>query len=99
MYEALAVCFMGWALQGSYAPADVENLHEVPAERRSREYVAGLMKQARLDVRTDAAGNLFGRRAGAEDLPVLLFGSHIDSGTPPTAQRCFTGRCFCWTVG
>jgi N-carbamoyl-L-amino-acid hydrolase len=30
-------------------------------------------------VRVDAAGNIFGRRAGSENLPVLLFGSHIDS--------------------
>jgi N-carbamoyl-L-amino-acid hydrolase len=45
----------------------------------AREYVVGLMKQAGLDVRMDQAGNLFGRRAGSENLPVLLFGSHIDS--------------------
>jgi N-carbamoyl-L-amino-acid hydrolase len=37
------------------------------------------MKQAGLEVRADPAGNLFGRRAGSENLPVLLFGSHIDS--------------------
>ncbi|MCU1242276.1 MAG: amidase, hydantoinase/carbamoylase family [Candidatus Acidoferrum typicum] len=48
---------------------------ELPA----REYVIGLMKQAGLEVRTDAAANIFGRRAGSENLPVLLFGSHIDS--------------------
>jgi beta-ureidopropionase / N-carbamoyl-L-amino-acid hydrolase len=48
---------------------------ELPA----REYVIGLMKQAGLVVRADPAGNLFGRRAGSENLPVLLFGSHIDS--------------------
>ncbi len=48
-------------------------------ELAAREYVIGLMKQAGLEVRTDAAGNLFGRRAGSEKLPVLLFGSHIDS--------------------
>jgi N-carbamoyl-L-amino-acid hydrolase len=45
----------------------------------AREYVAGLMKQAGLEVRTDPAGNLFGARAGSENLPILLFGSHIDS--------------------
>jgi len=48
---------------------------ELPA----REYVIGLMKQAVLEVRADPAGNLFGRRAGSENLPALLFGSHIDS--------------------
>jgi N-carbamoyl-L-amino-acid hydrolase len=45
----------------------------------AREYVFGLMKQAGLEVRVDPAGNIFGRRAGSEKLPVLLFGSHIDS--------------------
>src|ERR1700722_13619583 len=45
----------------------------------AREYVIGLMKQAGLEVRVDAAGNIFGRRAGTEKLPILLFGSHIDS--------------------
>jgi N-carbamoyl-L-amino-acid hydrolase len=45
----------------------------------AREYVIGLMKGAGLEVRVDAAGNIFGRREGSEKLPVLLFGSHIDS--------------------
>jgi len=45
----------------------------------AREYVTGLMKQAGLDMRIDAAGNIFGLRAGSEKLPKLLFGSHIDS--------------------
>ncbi len=48
---------------------------ELPA----REYVIGLMKQAGLEVHIDAAANVFGRRGGSENLPVLLFGSHIDS--------------------
>lgn len=45
----------------------------------AREYVTGLMKQAGLQVRVDPAGNLFGRREGSDKLPVILFGSHIDS--------------------
>src|SRR5947207_2913510 len=45
----------------------------------AREYVIGLMKQAGLEVRVDPAGNIFGLRAGSEKLPILLFGSHIDS--------------------
>ncbi len=57
------------------------------ADLAAREYVLGLMRDAGLEVRVDAAGNIFGRRpaatpgpaAGAETLPVLLFGSHIDS--------------------
>ena len=45
----------------------------------ARKYVMGLMREAGLEVRVDPAGNIFGRRAGSEKLPVLLFGSHIDS--------------------
>src|SRR6202521_5554118 len=45
----------------------------------AREYVIGLMKQAALEIRVDPAGNIFGLRAGSEKLPILLFGSHIDS--------------------
>jgi hypothetical protein len=45
----------------------------------AREYVTGLMKQAGLEVRIDPAGNIFGLRAGSKKLPILLFGSHIDS--------------------
>lgn len=44
-----------------------------------RAYVMGLMKEAGLEVRIDPAGNIFGLRAGSEKLPILLFGSHIDS--------------------
>jgi N-carbamoyl-L-amino-acid hydrolase len=40
----------------------------------------GLMRDARLDARIDAAGNLVGRRSGAEaNLPPIMIGSHIDS--------------------
>ncbi len=45
----------------------------------AREYVMELMKDAGLQVRVDAAGNIFGHRDGSEKLPVILFGSHIDS--------------------
>jgi beta-ureidopropionase / N-carbamoyl-L-amino-acid hydrolase len=48
-------------------------------ELAAREYVTTLMKQAGLSVRTDAAGNLFGSRAGSDKLPTLLFGSHVDT--------------------
>ncbi len=49
------------------------------ADLAGRAYVVGLMREAGLDVRVDPAGNIFGRRAGSEKLPLLLFGSHIDS--------------------
>jgi beta-ureidopropionase / N-carbamoyl-L-amino-acid hydrolase len=49
------------------------------AELDAHAYAAGLMKDAGLTVRIDAAGNVFGRREGSAKLPVLLFGSHLDS--------------------
>ena len=50
------------------------------ADLAGREYIAGLMRQAGLEVRVDTAGNLIGRReGGAPGLPVIMFGSHIDS--------------------
>jgi N-carbamoyl-L-amino-acid hydrolase len=45
----------------------------------ARAYIIGLMREAGLEVRIDPAGNIFGRCAGRENLPVILFGSHIDS--------------------
>ena len=49
------------------------------AELDAHAYAVGLMKDAGLTVRIDAAGNVFGRREGSMKLPVLLFGSHLDS--------------------
>ena len=50
------------------------------ADIAGREYVKGLMREAGLRVRVDAAGNVIGRREGREPgLPAILCGSHIDS--------------------
>jgi N-carbamoyl-L-amino-acid hydrolase len=49
------------------------------ADVAGREYIKELMRDAGLDVRVDTAGNVIGRREGSEDLPVIMFGSHIDS--------------------
>ena len=53
------------------------------ADRNARQYVIGLMKNAGLDVKIDAAANIIGRRKGnnADAKPIML-GSHIDSGQP-----------------
>jgi len=50
-----------------------------PEEKAATDTVAGWMRQAGLEVRRDAVGNLFGRLAGREDGPALLTGSHLDS--------------------
>ena len=50
------------------------------ADLAGREYIMSLMREAGLEVRIDAAGNIIGRRAGTDaTLPVIMTGSHIDS--------------------
>lgn len=50
------------------------------ADLQAREFTMKLMREAKLDVGIDAAGNLIGRRAGRDaKLPALAIGSHIDS--------------------
>jgi N-carbamoyl-L-amino-acid hydrolase len=50
------------------------------ADVQGRKYISTLMEQAGLKVRVDTAGNIIGRREGRDPkLPVILFGSHIDS--------------------
>ncbi len=65
---------------GKNPQGGVSRLAYSDADRLGREYIFGLMQQAKLNVSIDAAGNLIGRRAGGDkNLPPLLFGSHIDS--------------------
>lgn len=50
------------------------------ADIAGRKYVMELMKNAGLVVSIDAAGNIIGKREGKnKQLPVIAFGSHIDS--------------------
>ena len=49
-------------------------------ERKAREFVADLLRQAGMSVRTDPAGNIFGRKEGLEpQAPAVASGSHIDT--------------------
>jgi N-carbamoyl-L-amino-acid hydrolase len=65
---------------GANAQGGVDRVAFSEADVAGREYISGLMKDAGLSVRIDAAGNLIGRREGSESgLPPILFGSHIDS--------------------
>jgi len=65
---------------GKNPQGGVSRLAYSEADGRGREYVMGLMQQAKLETTIDAAGNMIGRRAGSDkNLPPLLFGSHIDS--------------------
>ena len=54
----------------AFSPADVE----------SRDYTMELMREAGLEVRIDAGGNIIGRKAGSDDsLPTIAMGSHTDT--------------------
>ena len=51
-----------------------------PTYTLANDFVADLMGQAGLDVRTDTFGNLFGRLPGSDrEAPAVLTGSHIDT--------------------
>lgn len=50
-----------------------------PAEQAATAAVAGWMREAGLEVRHDAVGNLFGRLPGRRPGPAVLTGSHLDS--------------------
>ena len=75
--EALSV--FGRPAGGTFADG-VSRVAYSDADLAGRRYVIDLMRAAGLDPRVDPAGNIFGRRAGAEPtLPPIMFGSHIDS--------------------
>jgi N-carbamoyl-L-amino-acid hydrolase len=58
----------------------VTRLAYTQADLDARRYVTDRMREAGLAVRTDRAGNLFGRRAGTDAAArPIVFGSHVDS--------------------
>ena len=65
---------------GANEDGGVDRVAFSEADIAGRAYIIELMQEAGLAVRLDTAGNIIGRREGSEpDLPVILFGSHIDS--------------------
>ena len=62
------------------SPQGVTRLAFTEADLRGREYVTRLMREAGLEVRADAAGNLSGRLQGrSPELAPIVLGSHIDT--------------------
>ena len=58
----------------------VTRLSFTEEERAAKDLVASYMREAGLEVREDAAGNLIGHRQGSDsEAPVVLAGSHVDS--------------------
>jgi N-carbamoyl-L-amino-acid hydrolase len=65
---------------GANPQGGVTRLAYSDADKQAREYVMGLMRDARLTPTIDAAGNIIASRAGRDaNRKPILFGSHIDS--------------------
>ena len=74
-----ALSMFGRPSGGTFADG-VSRVAYSDADVGGRKYLIDLMRAAGLQPRVDAAGNIFGRRAGTDAaLPPILFGSHIDS--------------------
>lgn len=68
------------AQYGKNPQGGVSRLAYSDADKQGREYVTGLMRAAKLEVRIDSAANIIGRRPGtSNNLAPLLIGSHIDT--------------------
>src|SRR5437762_1740817 len=65
---------------GTNPQGGVTRLAYSDADRQAREYVVGLMRDAKLTPAIDAAGNIIASRPGRDaSRKPILFGSHIDS--------------------
>ena len=68
------------AVFGKNPQGGVSRVAYTDFDKQGREYVMRVMRSAQLEVSTDLAGNIIGRRAGSvPGLKPLMFGSHIDS--------------------
>jgi N-carbamoyl-L-amino-acid hydrolase len=65
---------------GKNPQGGVSRMAYTDADLKGREYAMRLMREAKLEVGIDVAGNIIGRRAGSDPgLKPLMIGSHIDS--------------------
>src|SRR5947208_3073509 len=65
---------------GANPQGGVSRVAYTDADLQGRSYAIALMREAGLDVRIDAAGNIVGTRRGTDaTLKPLLIGSHVDS--------------------
>jgi len=68
------------ARYGADSEGGVSRLAYSKSDIAGRDYIMGLMRDLGLEIRIDAAGNIFARRDGGDPaLAPVLFGSHIDS--------------------
>lgn len=64
---------------GKTTAGGVERFSYTKEEKAANELVKQYMEAAGLLVEYDAVGNLIGTKAGTEDLPTILMGSHLDT--------------------
>lgn len=68
------------ARYGADEAGGISRLAYSGADVAGRDYIMGLMRDLDLEIRIDAAGNIFAQRAGSDPaLAPILFGSHVDS--------------------
>ncbi|GAA0327615.1 Zn-dependent hydrolase [Bacillus carboniphilus] len=67
------------ALIGKTVDDGVNRFSYTLEEHAANEKVKQFMEEAGLEVSYDAVGNLIGSKAGEEDLPTILIGSHVDT--------------------
>ncbi len=68
---------------GKYGKTGLDRVAFTPAYNQVRTLVEGWMREAGLQTRVDAVGNLYGRKEGRRrGLPAVMAGSHLDSQSP-----------------
>jgi beta-ureidopropionase / N-carbamoyl-L-amino-acid hydrolase len=78
--ERLWSSLMQLARIGATPKGGVRRVTLTPADREGRELFARWCREAGLEVRVDAIGNMFARRRGADDsAPPVVMGSHLDT--------------------
>jgi N-carbamoyl-L-amino-acid hydrolase len=78
--ERLERCIAELAEFGKTSEGGVHRVAYSQEDIESRMYVVHLMSEAGLEVSVDEAGNILGRRKGADSkLPPIVFGSHTDT--------------------
>lgn len=78
--ERLWQSLMDLALIGATPKGGVKRITLTDADRRGRDQFVQWAEAAGMTIRIDAIGNIFARRAGAdESLPPVMTGSHLDT--------------------
>lgn len=78
--ERLWSSLMELARIGATRKGGVRRVTLTPADREGRELFARWCREAGLEVRVDAIGNMFARRAGSDaHAPPVVMGSHLDT--------------------